>query len=126
MVAIALPALPFHTICIDFIVALPQSGPNSYNSILTVTDKFSKSKLLIPGREDFSAKDWASRLLDYLRLCNWGIPTATISDRDLKFGSELWRELFRLLEVDLLVSTAYHPQTDGLSERTNQTVEIAL
>lgn len=126
MVAITSPALPFHTICMDFIVALLTSGTARYNSILTVTDKFSKAKLLIPGRDDMSAKDWAVQLLDYLRLCNWGIPNATISDRDPKFRSELWRELFRSLGVDLLVSTSYHPQTDGLSEQTNQSVEIAL
>ena len=126
MVAITSPAVPFHTICMDFIVALPPSGPRSFNSILTITDKFSKGKILIPGRDDMTAKDWATQLLNYLRLCNWGMPRATISDRDPKFRSELWKELFKLLKIDLLVSTAYHPQTDGLSERTNQTVEIAL
>ena len=112
--------------CMDFIVALPPSGPRLFNSILTVTDKFTKGKLLIPGRDDMSARDWAVQLLDYLRLCNWGIPKTTISDRDPKFRSELWKKVFKLLKVDLLVSTAYHPQTDGLSERTNQAVEIAL
>lgn len=126
MVCITSPFLPFHAICMDFILALPSSGPEGYNSILTVTDKFSKGKLLIPGREDMSAKEWATSLLDYLRLCNWGIPKATISNRDVKFQSELWKELFKLLKVDLLVSTTYHPQMDGLFKRTNQTVKIAL
>ena len=126
MAAITSPTLPFHTICMDFIVALPPSGGAKFNSILTVTDKFSKCKLLIPGRDDESAKYWGKQLLNYLRLCNWGIPKAIISDRDPKFRSELWKELFKLLEVELLISTAYHLQTDGLSERTNQSVEIAL
>ena len=85
IVSITSPSLPFHTICMDFILALPSSGPQCYNSILTVTDKFSKGKVLIPGRENMSAKEWATKLLDYLRLCNWGIPKATISDRDVKF-----------------------------------------
>ena len=85
MVAIASLALPFHTIRIDFILALPISSPEQYNSILTVTDKFSKAKLLIPGRDDMTARQWANKLLTYLRLCNWGIPKATISDRDAKF-----------------------------------------
>ena len=126
MVAITSPPTPFHTICTDFIVALPASGPEHFNSILTVTDKFSKAKLLIPGRKSMNASEWAAQLLDYLRLCNWGIPRATISNRDPKFCSELWKKLFKQLKVELLVSTAYHLQTDGLSERTNQTVEIAL
>lgn len=80
MMPITSPPLPFHTICMDFILALPASSREGFNCILTVTDKFSKEKLLIPGREDMSAKDWATRLLDYLKLCNWGIPKATISD----------------------------------------------
>lgn len=80
MMAITLPALLFYTICIDFIVALPPAGMAQFNSILTVMDKFSKAKLLIPRRDNMSARDWAVQLLDYLRLCNWGIPKATISD----------------------------------------------
>lgn len=57
---------------------------------------------------------------------DWGIPRAIISDRDPKFMSSFWRKLFQLLDTKLLVSTAYHPQTDGSSECTNQTVELAL
>lgn len=56
---------------------------------------------------------------------DWGYPKIIISDRDRKF-SELWVEIFKKLGITLLYSTAYHPQTDVASERTNQTVEIAL
>ena len=73
-----------------------------------------------------STKDWAIQLLDYLRLCNWSIPNATISNQDPKLWSELWKKLFKLLNVDLLVNTAYHPQTDGPSKCTNQTIKIAF
>ena len=123
---ISTPDIPFHTIAMNFIVALPVEGPELYNALLTVSCKFSKAKIFIPGRDDYSAADWAILLLTYLRLCNWGIPRATISDRDAKFRSELWKTLFHALGTKLLTSTAYHPQTDGLSERTNQNVEIAL
>ena len=54
------------------------------------------------------------------------MPAAIISDRDGKFTGELWQTIFDKLGNKLLFSTAYHPQTDGASERTNQTVEIAL
>ena len=74
----------------------------------------------------WSAKQWAIKLLDRLAEINWGFPRAIISDRDRKFVAELWKQIFVALKVDLLYSTAYHPQTDGTSERTNQTVEIAL
>ena len=49
-----------------------------------------------------------------------------ISDRDSKFLSDLWKSIFKALGIQLLYFTAYHPQTDGSSERTNQTVKVAL
>lgn len=52
------------------------------------------------------------------------MPCKIISDRDRKFVSDLWRFIFKELKTDLLYSTAHHPQTNGQSERTNQTVEI--
>jgi hypothetical protein len=64
----------------------------------------------------------AQRLL----LIGWGIPMVWLSDRDSKFLSEMWTSIFGALGVKMLYSTAYHSQTDGASERTNQTVEIAL
>ena len=57
---------------------------------------------------------------------NWGLPRVIISDRDRKFVGELWRQILKALNVDLLYSTAWHPQTNGMSERSNQTAEIAL
>ena len=74
----------------------------------------------------FSAKEWARRLLRRLQKIDWGLPKQIISDRDRKFLSELWQALFEVLGVKLLYSTAYYPQTDGSSERTNQTIEIAI
>ena len=119
------PARPFHTLTIDFILALPKSLA-SEDCVMSVTDKFSKAVTFIPGQITYSSKDWAIRLLDRLAQLNWGLPRAIISDRDRKFVGELWREIFLALKVDLLYSTAWHPQTDGMSERSNQTAEIAL
>ncbi len=59
-------------------------------------------------------------------LINWGFSGELITDRDPKFLSAFWTALFTKLGVKLLYSTAYHPQTDGSSERTNQTIEIVL
>ncbi|QIX00238.1 hypothetical protein AMS68_005755 [Peltaster fructicola] len=118
------PAIPFHTIAMDFIVGLPEY--DEYNCLLTVTCKFSKRTILIPGHDQLDATAWAHKLLDELFSCDWGLPSAIISDRDPKFTSKLWSTMFDRLGIKLLRSTAYHPQTDGQSERTNQTVEIAL
>ena len=124
LMPISTPSFPFHTIAMDFILALPEC--EGFNCLLTVTDKFSRKHLLIKGKITWDAKDWAKAVLDMLQICDWGVPQGVISDRDPKFMSDFWRALFARLGTDLLTSTAYHAQTDGLSERTNQTVEIAL
>jgi len=120
------PPIPFHTLAIDFILALPSSEPEGFDCLLSVTDKFSKRITLIPGQSTYTAEQWAHSLLTHLYLTDWGLPKAIVSDRDPKFLSELWKALFRKLGVSLFYTTAYHPQADGQSERTNQTVEIAL
>ena len=74
------------------------------------------------------ATDGIASLGHFLRLdvVDWGLPKVIISDRDRKFLSDFWTAIFDKLSVSLLYPTAYHPQTDGTSERTNQTAEIAL
>jgi hypothetical protein len=56
----------------------------------------------------------------------YGLPSAIISDRDRVFTSKFWQELFRLADVSLQMSSSYHPQTDGQTERLNQTMETFL
>lgn len=119
------PARPFHTLTIDFILALPQSY-EGYDCVMSVTDKFSKAVTYIYGKTTWGSEEWAIQLLDRLAELNWGLPRAVISDRDRKFVGELWRQIFKALKVDLLYAAAWHPQTDGMSERSNQTAEIAL
>ena len=65
-------------------------------------------------------------LLERLDITDWGIPEAIITDRDPEFLLKLSSTLFKRLKISLLYSTAYHPQTDGVSELTKQTAEIAL
>ncbi len=115
-------AIPFHTVTMNFIVAMPET--NGCDPLLTVTDKFSKRVSLIPGKTTFTAPEWAQAYLN--GTTDWGLPKVIISNRDSKFMSVFWQATFRHLRIKLLASTAYHPQTDGQSERTNQTVEIAL
>jgi transposase InsO family protein len=114
--------IPFRTLAMDFISALP----GDMDTALTVTCKASKRVTIIAGKSTWTAVNWAEALLERLLIADWGIPEGIISDRDPKFISEFWRTLFNKLGTKLLMSTAYHPQTDGQSERTNQTVEIAL
>ncbi|SLM41004.1 reverse partial [Lasallia pustulata] len=107
----------------DFILGLPETE-EGFDVALSVTDKCSKRVTLLLGKNTYKAEDWATVLLE--GLTDWGIPDAIITDRDPKFMSEFWKELATKLKIEMLTSTAYHPQTDGQSERTNQTAEIAL
>jgi hypothetical protein len=125
MQPIEAPPVPFHTIAMDFILALPRAL-SGHDTLLTITCKFSKKVMLIPGFETWTAKDWAKAIVAQLLDIDWGMPKAILSDRDPKFLSELWAALFQELGTKLLYAAAYHPQTDGQSERTNQTVESAL
>ena len=119
------PSVPFETLTLDFILAMPLSD-EGFDCAMTVTDKFTKRCTFIAGKATWTAGEWAAALLDRLAIGDWGVPKVLLSDRDPKFLSELWKAIFERLQVKLLYSTAYHPQTDGISERTNQTAEIAL
>lgn len=87
-----------------------------------MTDKFSKSVKLVPGKETWSAKEWAVALWDNV-VRHWGLPRAIISDRDPKFTSAFWREVMEECRVILRLTTAYNPRSDGQSERMNRVVK---
>lgn len=125
LVPIAAPAIPFHTVSMDFVVSLPPTKQGN-DCLLNVTCKATKKMLLIPGQLTWTAAKWAEVFIRMLMQHDWGVPRSVISDRDPRFMSDFWKEIFLRLDVKFLTSTAYHPQTDGQSERTNQTVEIAL
>src|SRR5712671_3582730 len=117
-------AKPFQTVAMDLIVKLPVS--NGYDSILTITDHdCTKGVILIPCRETMNAEELAREYKDKV-FPFVGIPTKIISDRDTRFTSHFAKEVCAQLEIKQNISTAYHPQTDGQSEKTNQHVETAL
>ncbi len=119
------PPVPFFTLTLDFVLALPLSK-GDYNALMSVTCKFSKRITLIEGADTWSVEQWAHAFLNRWDLIDWGLPGELITDRDPKFLSRFWTALFMKLGVKLLYSTVYHPQTDGSSEHINQTIEIAL
>jgi hypothetical protein len=117
------PPIPFHTITIDFIMALPLSS-EGYDQNMIVTDKFTKRNGIIPGKSTWTAEEWGVALIRHLQTTDWGYPKVIISDRDRKFLSGIWKGIFAALGTQLVYSAAYHPQTDGQSERSNATIEI--
>lgn len=117
------PKEPFEVLAIDFITGLPIS--DGYNTILTVTDKFSKAIILIAGKETWDAPRWAESFYRDV-VCRWQPPLAIISDRDHKFTAQFWKALLRLMGIKSWMTTAYNPQSNGQSERSNLTVEVTL
>jgi hypothetical protein len=107
----------------DFIVALPLS--NGYDAISVVIDRFSKQAHFIPAKGTDDAPETSERFVENV-VRHHGVPSEIVSDRDPKFTSRFWKELFKLLGTKLSLSTAAHPETDGQTERTNLTLEVMI
>lgn len=119
-----IPEDKWHTVTMDFITKLPKTK-TGYDSIVVFVDKLTKMVHYSPTTTKATACDIAKIFLrDVFR--HHGLPSAIISDRDSKFTGQFWRELFKTLGTKLKMSTAYHPQTDGQTERANRTLEENL
>ena len=82
------PPVPFHTLTVDFILALLVSR-EGFNEVMSVTCKYLKRVTLVPGKDTWSEKEWACVLLSQLELIDWSLSAGLISDRDSKFLSKL-------------------------------------
>lgn len=107
----------------DFVEGLPKVHGKSV--ILTVVDRFSKFAHFIPLGHPYTAASVAKAFFtDIVRL--HGFPASIVSDRDPVFTSNIWRDLFKQAGVQLRMSTAFHPQTDGQSEEANKVITMYL
>jgi hypothetical protein len=114
------PDQAWDVITLDFIEGLPKSAGSTV--ILVVVDKLTRYAHFIPLAHPFTALQVAQAYMNNVFRLH-GLPKAIISDRDKIFTSTLWQELFRLSDTSLRMSSAYHPQTDGTTERINQWLE---
>ena len=114
------PTVPWDVISMDFIEGLPLSY--KHDVILVLVDKFSKYGHFIPLSHPFSALQVAQAFMTHVSH-PFSVTCSIISDRDRIFTSNLWKELFRLSDTQLSMSSSYHPQTDGQTERLNQCLE---
>eukprot|EP00253_Pinus_taeda_P017346 PITA_17346 len=119
-----IPEWKWETISMDFITGLPQTRKN-HDSIMVVVDKLSKAAHFIPVHSTYKAVQIAHLFMQNVFRLH-GLPKVIISDRDVKFTSTFWRTLFAELGTQLNFSIAYHPQTDGQTERVNQVLEDML
>uniref|UniRef100_A0A183CPZ9 RNA-directed DNA polymerase n=1 Tax=Globodera pallida TaxID=36090 RepID=A0A183CPZ9_GLOPA len=118
-----IPDGPWEEISYDFIVKLPKS--KGFDSILVVVDRLSKMAHFIPCKEASTAEDVADLFLKHIWRLH-GTPKRTVSDRGSTFNSKFLKALYKALQIDPAFSTAYHPQTDGQTERLNQWLEAYL
>lgn len=118
-----IPQKPWDSIAMDFVGPFPISKQCDY--LLVVICRLTSMVHLLPTTTTASSSDVAN--LYYREIVRLhGLPTSIVSDRDSKFTATFWRELHRLMGTRLLMSTAYHPQTDGSTERANRTVAQIL
>ena len=110
-------------ISVDFITKLPVS--KDYDLILVVCDRFSKISYFVATTEKTTAEGLARLFRDNVWKLH-GLPESVILDRGLQFATGLTKELNKMLGIETKLSMAYHPQTDGQIERTNQELEQYL
>ncbi|GJY95793.1 putative reverse transcriptase domain-containing protein [Tanacetum coccineum] len=119
-----IPEWKWEKITMDFVTKLPRTT-NGYDTIWVIVDRLTKSAHFLPMREN----DPMEKLMKlYMKevVTRHGVPVSIISDRDGRFTSLFWQALHKALGTRLDMSTAYHPETDGQSERTIQTLEDML
>jgi hypothetical protein len=119
-----IPHRPWEVIGIDFHGPLPMSD-GYHNYVLVANCKFSKMVHLIPTSEHVTSEKTARLLIDHVFRLH-GLPTAIISDRDPRFTAGLWKAVFTAWGTRLKMSSSYHPQTDGQTERYMRVLGVAL
>ena len=119
-----IPSWKWDDISMDFIVGLPLTSRN-HDSIWVIVDRLTKTAHFIAVHTTYSTKDYAELYLDRIVRLH-GVPKTIISDRGSQFVARFWEQLHESLGTKLIRSSAYHPQTDGQTERVNQIVEDML
>ncbi|KAL0549074.1 hypothetical protein IC582_013554 [Cucumis melo] len=121
---LSIPEWKWENVSMDFITGLPRTL-RGFTVIWVVVDKLTKSTHFVPGKSTYTASKWAQLYMsEIVRL--HGVPVSIVSDRDARFTSKFWKGLQTAMGTRLDFSTAFHPQTDGQTERLNQVLEDML
>ncbi|GJS78266.1 putative nucleotidyltransferase, ribonuclease H [Tanacetum coccineum] len=119
-----IPVWKWEVIAMDFVTKFPRTS-SGHDTIWVIVDRLTKSAHFLPMREDYKMERLARLYLNKIA-ARYGVPILIISDRDSRFTSRFWQSMQEALGTHLDMSTAYHPQTDGQSERTIQNLEDML
>ncbi|KAL0537052.1 hypothetical protein IC582_026020 [Cucumis melo] len=121
---LSIPEWKWENVSMDFITGLPRTL-RGFTVIWVVVDRLTKSAHFVPGKSTYTASKWAQLYMsEIVRL--HGVPVPIVSDRDARFTSKFWKGLQTAMGTRLDFSTAFHPQTDGQTERLNHVLEDML
>ena len=119
-----IPNRPWQQVSLDLITQLPRSK-SGHDAIVVFVDKLTKMIHYVPTQTNVTAPQLATLFLQHVVKLH-GVPDSILSDRDPRFTAHFWRAFWAQLGSTLTMSTAYHPQTDGQTERANRTLEEML
>ncbi|MBW0517535.1 hypothetical protein O181_057250 [Austropuccinia psidii MF-1] len=119
------PKHSWETINMEWVTGPVSGGKENFNLCLIIVDRFRKSMRCLTCHKEDTAMDSAVLFWNNI-ISTCGVPKIIISDRDPKFTSEFWTNLYDIVGAKLAFSTASHPQTDGLAERMIYTMEDIL
>jgi hypothetical protein len=119
-----IPSWKWEDVSMDFVTGLPPTSQH-HDSVWVIVDRLTKTAHFIPVHTTYKAKKYAELYLDRV-VCLHGVPKTIVSDRGALFIARFWEQLQESLGTQLLRSTAYHPQTDGQTERVNRVLEDLL
>jgi len=120
---LSIPNRPGQDISMDFVTGLPSSNGN--DAIWVVVDRLTKMRHLVPCRTTIDAPSLADLFLDNIGK-HQGLPLTIISDREPQFAAEFWGTVCNRLKIDRRLCTAFHPETNGQTERVNSIMEQYL
>ena len=121
---LSIPQRPWHTVSMDLITQLPRTQAGN-DAIVVFVDKLTKMVHYAATTTTIDAPGLATLFFQHV-VRHHGLPSTIVSDRDTRFTSNFWRCLFKQMGTTLMMSTAFHPQTDGQTERANRTLEEML
>ena len=108
----------------DFVVGLPKTQ-KGYDSIWAIVDQLTKVAHFLPVRTNYGGEKLAQLYVNNIVKLH-GVPSRIVSDRETQFTSKFWKSLHKAMETKLDFSSAYHPQTDGQTERVNKIMDDML
>ncbi|KAG7594056.1 Zinc finger CCHC-type superfamily [Arabidopsis thaliana x Arabidopsis arenosa] len=120
-----MPEWKWDYVTMDFVTGLPTGIKSKHNAVWVVVDRLTKSAHFKAISETDGAEEIAAKYIDEIVRLH-GVPVSIVSDRDTRFTLHFWKAFQKALGTRVNLSTAYHPQTDGQSERTIQTLEDML